>query len=221
MQESFLTEVVDRGHSDPKVVCRPEQHFAARLEVWSHAPGLVDVSVSGRHFAIPEAYRPREVRDKIMITAVAPAFAPYDISNKGQRHIAQFYSDIVVADARSANMTAAFEKRRNSGSANAAGSEFGLSKTLVYFGDPRQTPERRPLLKLYSGSDSTGAVQRLIECDRQLMNPAPTCRYQFENHGLVFSLTIDDPSQWTIIEQRLAEMFKSFETHAAGSTDRQ
>jgi hypothetical protein len=218
MQENFVDEVLNRGRYGPKVACRPERHFATRLAVWSHQPGLVDVSVSGRHFAIPEAYRPREVRDKIMITAVSPAFAPYDISNKSQRHVAQFYSDIVIADARSVNLTALFEKRLNSGSTNVAGSEFGLSKTLVFFGDPGLPFQQRPLLNLYSGYDSAGTLQRIIECDRENMRPTPTCRYQFEKDGLVFSLTVDDPSQWKTIEQKLAETFMSFETHLAEST---
>jgi hypothetical protein len=49
------------------------------------------------------------------------------------------------------------------------------------------------------------------------MRPTPTCRYQFEKDGLVFSLTVDDPSQWKTIEEKLAETFMSFETQGAQS----
>lgn len=212
-QEAFLDEVLNRNSNNkPQVFCHPEQHFAKHLPIWQHEPTQIKMSIYDRHFLIPETYRPRAISDKIIINAVPLDFAPYDISNKQQPHIAQFYYDVVVASVGSMDLSAELKQRLEGRDTKAAEPEFGLSKTHLYIGKVTQQPDRRAFVGLYAGYDSAGHVTELIECDRKgLDTRLPTCRYQFVADGLIFRLTIGDPSQWQAIERRLAEIFASFE----------
>jgi hypothetical protein len=205
-QEGFLDEALNRNTPNgEEVFCRPERHFAKHLPIWHHDASPTEMSISARHFVIPEAYRPRANGNKIIINAVPPDFAPYSVSNKSPLYPAQFYSDIVVAGI--GDLSAALKRRLDSGEAKPIGPEFGLDKTQLYF-----LPNRRTASTLYTGSNSSGHLTELIDCGPNDFR-AVTCRFQFEDGGLVFSLRISDPSQWLTIEQRLRSILASFEGH--------
>jgi hypothetical protein len=212
-REAFLDEVANRAIGrGPEVICQPERHFAKHLSIWRREPTRIEMSISGRSFSIPEAYRPRAHGDRIIINAVPPDFAPYDISNKGQLHIAQFYSNIVVIAADMSDLAADLKRWLESGrEAKPVDGEFGLNKTLLYFGKLTRLPDRRVFSTVYAGYDGDGRVTKLMECNRKGLDlRTPTCRYQFVSDGLLFGLTIPDPSEWQTIERRLTETFASF-----------
>lgn len=206
-RENFLDEVVNRqlfkqpsrSYPAPEVVCHPRAHFARTLPVWSSDATPYEGSIGIRHFRIPQEYRPRANRGGITINAVAPNFTPYHPAMHPLP--TQFYSSIVVRDAGTVDM-AAFEKRAASGEVRATDPEFGLSKL----------ESERAKLTIYISRDATGHLVRFIQCQQfSLHQPLPACNHNFVADGLIFNLYISDPKEWQSIEQKLVELFASFE----------
>jgi hypothetical protein len=210
-RENFLDEVVNRelfkepgrSYLAPKIACHPQAHFARTLPVWSPDTTPYEGSIGIRHFRIPEEYRPRANRGAITINAVAPNFTSYDPA----KHLlpAQFYSNIVVRNAGTVDMTA-FERRAASGDVRAADPEFGLSKFEA----------RRLNLTIYTSRDGTGHLVRFIQCQQIRLYPRPpSCSHNFVADGLIFNLYISDPKEWQTAEQKLVELFASFEQRSS------
>jgi hypothetical protein len=202
-QEAFLNEVLNHNiRNGPEVVCRPERHFAKHLPIWRHEPIQIEMSISARHFLIPEAYRPRANGNRIIINAVPTDFVPYD---RKQHYGPQFYWDIVVSDASSVDLSAILKRRLGSG-AKPVEPQFGLNKTQL---ELKNFPNQRAAYILYTAPENTGRLTELIDCPPPVTRPS--CRFQFVANDLVFGLSIPDPSQWQIIEQGLKKVFASFE----------
>jgi hypothetical protein len=210
-RENFLDEVINRGlfkepsrsYLAPKVVCHPRAHFARTLPVWSPDATPYEGSIGIHHFRIPQEYRPRANRGAITINAMAPNFTPYDPA----KHLlpAQFNSSIVVRDAGTVDMMA-FERRAAPGEVRAADPEFGLSKF----------ESERAKLRIYISRDGTGHLVRFIQCEQFSLYPRrPACSHNFVADGLIFNLYVSDPKEWQTIEQRLVELFASFEQRSS------
>jgi len=206
-RENFLDEVINRrlfkesgrSYRAPKVVCHPLAHFAQTLPVWSPDTTPFEDSIGIRHFRIPQEYRPRANRGAITINAVAPNFKPYDPA--ARLRPPQFYSDIVVRDAGTVDMMA-FERQTASGEVRAADPEFGLSKF----------ESRRANFTIYTSRDGSGHLVRFIRCQRISTHPrTPSCSDSFVADGLTYNLFVSDPKEWQAIEQKLVELFASFE----------
>jgi hypothetical protein len=134
---------------------------------------------------------------------MAPNFTSYDPA----KHLlpAQFYSSIVVRDAGTVDMMA-FERRAASGEVRAADPEFGLSKF----------ESERAKLRIYISRDGTGHSVRFIQCQQFSLYPRPpACMHNFVADGLIFNLYVSDPKEWQAIEQKLVELFASFEQRSS------
>jgi hypothetical protein len=202
-RENFL--VKEPSHSDfaPKVVCHPRAHFARTLPVWFPDATPYEGSIGIRHFRIPQEYRPRANRGAITINAAAPNFTPFDPAKHLLRP--QSYSDIFVRDAGTVDMMA-FERRVASGGVRADDPEFGLSKFESWRGK----------WPIYTSRDGTGHLVRFIRCLLIGFDPRTiSCSYTFVADGLIFSLSVSDPKEWQAIEQKLVELFASFEQRSS------
>ena len=216
-KEDFLDEVVDRklfrdaspGYK-PRVACKLESHYATRLSVWSRDPRNFEISIANHRFSIPEEYRPRGDGPALTINAVPPDFAPYD---RQKSHLpAQFFSDILVRDEVSVNMAERLKKRMTSfPEARTVPSEFDLNKIELYVNGIGANPTRRHLVTIYTAYDSAGQLTKMIDCGPVDMDPrTPRCRFMFATDGLIFNLSIKDPSQWLAIERSLVNLFTSW-----------
>jgi hypothetical protein len=222
--EAFLAETLNHGLQEkepdrfaPEILCRPAPHYATQLPIWRHEPGNIELSVAGRRFSIPEAYRPRMRRDAIVINAVPPDFAPYNGSDWNQHHIfPQSYSNIGVAADGAVDLSSIL-KARTTGEARTVEPEFGLNKTEVYVAGPARYPDRKTLATaLYTAYDGAGRLTNLMMCGIKGLDPwRPNCAYWFIADGLTFKLTLADPSQWQAVERTLTEKFASFESNRA------
>jgi hypothetical protein len=221
--EAFLDEVLNHDFQrkepnrnfGPEILCRPAPHYAAHLPLWRHEPGNIELSVEGRRFSIPEAYRPRMRRDAIVINAAPPDFSPYDLSDKNQRRVsAQFYSDVAVAAHDTMDLSSMLKSRITSFSeARTVEPEFDLKKTQLYAAGTAKYPDRKTMVvTLYTAYDSDGRLIKLLDCGTRRLDPStPICIFSFAADGLIFKLMLADPSQWQAVERTLTERFVSFE----------
>jgi hypothetical protein len=212
--EAFLAETLNHNLQEkepdrfgPEILCRPAPHYATQLPIWRHEPGNIELSVAGRRFSIPEAYRPRMRRDAVVINAVPPDFAPYNRSN---------YSDIGVTTDRAVDLSSIL-KGSTTGEARTVEPEFGLNKTQLYIAGSAHYPDRKTLAAtLYTAHDGAGRLTNLMTCGSKGLDPwTPNCACWFIADGLTFKLMLADPSQWQAVERTLSEKFASFELNRA------
>jgi hypothetical protein len=199
-EENFLDEVDrrkyggdDRSYHKPDVICTPKEHYATHLPVWRRVPSKFDISIAGRQFSIPEAYRPRKNGDAVFIDAVSPDFASYDPKQRlANKSWPQNWHDVAISDASSTNLSSELEGIVSRYPATEkVGPEFDLTRIQLYYDDRNQ---RQSGGLLYTAYDDAGQLIRFIHC-RPATVKLP-CRFTFLDAGLAFNLSIEDVSEW-------------------------
>jgi hypothetical protein len=212
-REDFLNNI-KQTHVAGSAVCAPAPHYARQLPLWLRPPGTFDIAMAGRHFSIPEAYRPRRHANRLLIDAAQPDFGPYD-SKKS--HLDHSWSTVAITG-DPVDLSSILERRIASfAAAQKMEPEFNLAKIQLYAYDKNHHRQWSTGI-LYSAHDEAGRVTNLIDCGPKAMTPRPTCWYQFAVDGLTFNLWLDDPSQWQRAQQKLAALISSFEVVAQSHT---
>lgn len=219
-QEDFLDEMAYRrlfdsdeilrmlAYSTPRVFCNPALHYGRSLAVWTPSPTSFETTIAGHRLSIPESYLPRKEGQALIIDAVSPDFAPY--APTYDRHKLRYWQhsyDVRIVDANSVDLSALFDKRTSSAtSTEALAPQLNLQRTQLFRG-------KFPTAQILTASDDAGRITDLIDCwAGGVRIPAePYCRYLLTDGGLSFDLSIDDPSQWQDIKQKLTVLLASFE----------
>jgi len=224
-QENFLDEVRNRRHYEdpdraylkPEVFCTPQRHYARHLPIWHRAPGKFEISIGGRHFSIPEAYRPRKRGDGVggnalVIDAASPDFVAYDPSKNRNW---QFHYDVTIASDEAVDLSSVLKRRIAGREADNIEPEFGLSRIQLL-----DLLRKNPSHLLYTKYDNAGRLMGLIDCEVRYgprLLPRnffyPNCRYMFVSDGFVFTLRTESASQWQAIKQSLVQVLASFEVN--------
>ena len=176
-------------------------------------PGKFDISISGRHFSIPEAYRPRKrgdglVGNALVIDAAGPDFDAYDPS---KNHNWQFYYDVAIASEEVGDLSSLLKRRVAGRDVDNIDPEFGLSRIQL-----RQVTLGKKDV-LYTQYDNAGRLIALLDCEvrygprllpRNFFDP--NCKFVFVSDGFVFTLRTEGASRWQAIQQRLVHVLGSF-----------
>jgi hypothetical protein len=140
--------------------------------------------------------------------AVGPDFVPYAPAHEiAKRRYRQGSYDVKIADQSAVDLSQRLKDRTgNATSTEALAPEFNLRRTLLLRG-------KLATADILTGFDEAGQITDLIDCprDRTLAAAEPYCRYLFADEGLSIDLSIDDPSQWQEIKQKLTGLLGAFE----------
>jgi hypothetical protein len=221
-RENFLDEVRNRQHYEdpdraylkPQVFCILQRHYARQLPIWHRTPGKFDISISGRHFSIPEAYRPRTRSDGVagsalVIDAASPDFDAYDPSKNRNW---QFHYDVTIASEEAVDLSSVLKRRIAGREVVNIEPEFDLRRIQLL-----DLLRKNPSYLIYTQYDNAGRLMGLIDCEvrysprllpRNFFDP--NCRYMFVSDGFVFTLQTEGASQWQAIKQRLVDLLASF-----------
>jgi hypothetical protein len=218
-QDDFLDEMTYRtlfesddmshmlAHTRPRVFCNPARHYGRNLPIWTASTTTVETTIAGHRFSIPQTYRPRKDGETLVIDAVAPDFAAFTPTY--DRHKLRYWQrsyDVSVVDARSVNLSERFNERTASTETQALPPQLNLQRTQLQRG-------RFATAQILTSSDDAGHITDLIYCSNGVKIPAePDCTYAFTEGDFSFALSIDDPSQWQDIKQKLTRLLASFES---------
>ncbi len=204
------------GEYEPAVTCIPQRDFIASL------PVLFPQSTSGRYvrlsqqdiFRIPDEYQPRwgsgQTRSLRLLTA-APDFQPLNTS--WSRLTSWDYDSNSVSVEWNPDWLLSVMSSID-GRAIDQGTEFGLRKTLIVFHgrDGKDYESHRYTLDTGSNSDGT----TLIHCSPATAKLPKSCQHRFLKNGrhYYFRQRPEDVPRWREMQQRLLDLFASFEANA-------
>lgn len=207
----FVAEVRGaQASADPKaerpvlrLYCRPEPHYAKHLPVMPSDLPDVAVSLGGRRFVVPGAYRPRSRSWEMRINATGPDFRPYNPIF--DHRVGVHNSRIVIRQA--AHLGRPTDPPRTM-KARDMEPEFGLDRQVIdgpYGGHYTH----------YQTVDADGFVRRSAACSAAISGRPAFCNYVFVGDQLEVRLMISDVAHWREIEDRLMTLLGSFEAAAA------
>jgi hypothetical protein len=204
------------GEFDPAVTCTPQRDFTSRLPIaFPKRSNSRYVRLSAQEaFRIPDAYQPRwsggQTRTLRLLTA-APDFQPLNTS--WSRLTSWDYDSNSVSVEWNPDWLLSLMSSID-GRAVDQGTEFGLRKTLIVFHgrDGKDYESHRYTLDT-GWSDSDGTT--LIQCSPATAKLPKSCQHRFLKNGrhYYFRQRPEDVPRWREMQQRLLDLFASFEAN--------